>query len=136
MQFIVSPDCKETPAATLEFQVKIDQNNLSNFIFQSFQNNNKPCNSFDLCNASFLDNNTSSSLVVHLNISFLQVHFDKLIEFLHCFSNPPCILLSETRIKTNPFINVNISGYSFVHSPSPKNAGDVGVYFSKNLKFT
>ena len=137
MQFMVSPDCKETPAATSEFKVKIDQNNISYFIFPSFQNNNKPCNSFDLCNASFCYNHTSSSLVVHLNIFSLQAHFDELIEFLHCFSNPPSILLlSETRIKTNPSINVNISGYSFVHSPSPTNAGGVGVYFSKNLKFT
>ena len=134
---MVSPDCKETPAATSEFEVKIDQNNISDFIFQSFQNNNKPCNSFDLCNASFCYNNTSSSLVVHLKISSLQAHFDELIEFLHCFSNPSSILLlSETRIKTNPFINVNIPGYSFVHSPSLTNAGGVGVYYSKNLKFT
>ena len=75
---MVSPDCEETLVATLEFEVKIDQNNI----------NNKPCNSFDLCNASFCCNNTSSSLVVRLNISSLQAHFDELIEFLHCFSNP------------------------------------------------
>ena len=123
------------PTVTSEFEVKIDQNNISDFIFQSFQNNNKPCNSFDFCNASFCYNNTSSSLVVHLNISSLQAHFDELIEFLHCFSNPPSILLlSETKIKTNPSINVNIPGDSFVHSPSPTNA--VGVHFSKELKFT
>ena len=75
--------------------------------------------------------------MVHLNNSSLQAHFDELIEFLHCFSNPySVLLLSETRIKTNPFTNVNIPNYSFVHSPSPTNAGGVGVYFSKNLKFT
>ena len=83
---MVSPDCKENLAATLKFEVKIDQNNNSDFIFQSFQNNNKPCNSFDLCNASSCYNNTSSFLVVYLNISSLQAHFDELIEFFHCFS--------------------------------------------------
>ena len=39
-------------------------------------------------------------------------------------------------LKLNPFINVNIPGFSFVHSLSPTNAGGVGVYFLKNLNFT
>ena len=75
--------------------------------------------------------------MVHLNVSSLQAHFKELIEFLHCVLNLPSIfLVCETKTKTNPFINVNIPGYSLVHSPSPTNAGGVGVYFSKNLKFT
>ena len=136
MQFVVS-DCEETEAATSEFEVKIDQNNVSDFTFQSFEINKKPCNSFDLCKASICCDNTSSSLVVDLNISSLHAHFDELIEFLHCFSNPPAILLlTERRVKTNLFINVKIPGYSLLHSPSPTNASGVGVYFSKNLKFT
>ena len=106
LQFMVSSDCEETLAATSEFEVKITQNNISDIIFQSFQINDKLYNSFDLCNAFFCSDTTSSFLVVHLNISLLQAHFDELIEFLHCFSNLPSILLSEIRIKTNPFINV------------------------------
>ena len=120
-----------------KFEVNFDQNNISDFIFQSFQINNKPCNFFDLCNTYFCKNGTSSSLVVYLNIFSLQAHFDELIEYIHCFSNFPSILfLSETRIKANPFISVNTLGYSFVHSPSPTNAVGVGACFSKNLNFT
>ena len=52
------------------------------------------------------------------------------------FFTASILLLSETRIKTNPSINVNIPGYSFVHSPSHTKAGGVGVYFSKDLKVT
>ena len=135
MQFMVSLDCEETLAATSEFEIKIDQNNISDFIFQSFQINKKPCHSLDFCNACFCNDNTSPSLVVHLNISSLHAHFDELIEFLDCFLNLPSILLlSKTRIKTKPFVNVNISCYSFVHSPSTTNADGIGMHFSKKLK--
>ena len=131
---MVSPDCKDTLAAASKFEVN-DQNNISDFIFQTFQINNKSYNSFDLCNSSFCYNDTSSSLLVHLNISLLQAHFDELIGFLYCFSNPPSILfLSDTRIKTNSFINVNIPGYSFVHSHSPSYAGGVGIYIFKKFR--
>ena len=81
--------------------------------------------------------NTSTNLIIHLNISSLQAHFDELNDFLTRFSNPPSIiLLSETRINVNPCININIPGYTFVHLPSPAKAGGVGAYLLTNLIYT
>ena len=69
-------------------------------------------------------------------------HLYKLIlttktKFLLKFSNPPSVIfLSKTRIKTNPLININIPGYTFLHYPSPTNAGGVGVYVSNDVTFS
>ena len=53
------------------------------------------------------------------------------------FSHPPSIIfLTETRIYSNPTINVNIPGYTFLHKPTPTKAGGVGAYVSNNLKFS
>ena len=91
----------------------------------------------DLSNRKYQFSSSSSNLIVHLNESSLQAHFDELNEFINCFSNPPSIIsLSETRINVKPSININIPGYTFVHCPSPTKAGGVGAYFSNCLKFS
>jgi len=83
----------------------VDQNNLADILFKSLQKNHKPCQSYDLSKQQFRFN-LSSHLIVHLNISSLQAHFDELLEFLSCFPNPPIIIfLSETRINHKPHIN-------------------------------
>jgi len=67
----------------------------------------------------------------------LQAHFDELNVLLLHISNPPSIvIISETRITTNPLININIPGYDFIHFPSPTKAGGVGAYVSRSLNFT
>ena len=58
-------------------------------------------------------------------------------EFLSKFSHPPSIIfLTETRIYSNPTINVNIPGYTILHKPTPTKASGVGAYVSNNLKFS
>jgi len=87
----------------------VDQNNLADILFKLLQKNHKPCQSYDLSKQQFHFNNISSHLVVHLNISSQQAHFDKLLEFLSCLSNPPIIIfLSETQINHKPHINIDI----------------------------
>ena len=99
--------------------------------------NIKPCETYDLSQKTFIFDNNSSYLFIHLNIASLQAHFDDLNEFLLKFSNPPSVIfLSETRFKTYPIININISGYTFLHYPSPTNAGGVGVYISNVITFS
>ena len=83
----------------------------------------------------FFDNN-SSYLFIHFNIASWQVHFNNLNEFLPRLSNPySVIFLSETRIKTDPLININIPNYTFLHYSST-NAGGVGVYISNVITFS
>ena len=130
------PSCSSQAPTTLN-TVAIDPDNLTDAIFQNFQQNLKPCKSFDLSNQKLNFDNTSTNLIIHLNISSSQAHFDKLNDFPTRFSNPPSIiLLSETRINVNPCININIPGYTFVHLPSPAKAGGVGAYLSTDLIYT
>ena len=92
---------------------------------------------------SILVNTITSLMKIYItnftiNISSLQAHFDELNEFLSKFSHPPpsIIFLTETRIYSNPTINVNIPGYTFLHKPTSTKAGGVGAYVSNNPKFS
>ena len=124
-------------AATSEIASELDQNNLPDILFQSFSDNVKPCEVFKLDAKAFDIDNRTSHFFLHLNISSLQSHFEELYEFLCNFSSHPTIIfLSETRININPYINTDIPGYTFIHSPSPTKAGGVGAYISNILNFT
>ena len=117
--------------------VDLNESNLPDVLFQSLKNNIKPCETYNLSQRAFVFDNNSSYLFIHLNIASLQAHFNDLNEFLLKFSNPPSVIfLFETCIKTDPFININISGYAFLHYTSPFNAGDVGVYISNVITFS
>ena len=117
--------------------VDLDESNLPDVLFQSLKNNIKPGETYDLSQKTFIFDNNTSYLFIHLNIASLQAHFDGLNEFLLKFSNPPSVtFLSETRIKTDPLININIPGYTFLHYPSSTNAAGVGVYVSNVITFS
>ena len=61
--------------------------------------------------------------------------FDSLHEFLSLQqSSPDIICLSETRLKEQPLININIPGYFFIHTDSPTNAGGVAMYISTTIQ--
>ena len=91
--------------------VDLDKSNLPDVLFQSLKNNIKPCETYDLHQKKFNFENNSLYLFIHLNIASLQAHFDDLNEFLLKFSNPPFVIfLSETCIKIDPLININIPG--------------------------
>ena len=73
---------------------------------------------------------------IHINIRSLQKNFDSLQEFLCLQPNlPDVICLTETRLKQQSLLNVNLSGYSLIHHDSPTNAGRVAKYLSKQIQY-
>ena len=74
-------------------------------------------------------NTTNLFSLMHFYIRLLQINFDHLHEFLRLqHSSPDIICLSETRLKKQPLINVNIPGYSFIHNDSRTYVGG-DIYF-------
>ena len=71
-------------AATSDDQVIIDQNNFSDELFRSFRSNIKPCETYYLSDKLFSFDNVNTSLIIHINISSLQLHFEELKDFLDC----------------------------------------------------
>ena len=123
-------------AANPKAASEIDQNSLPDILFQSLSDI-KPCEVFNLDAKAFDVDNRTSNFFLHLNISSLRSQFEELNELLCNFPNPPVIIfLSETRININPFINIDIRGYTFIHYSSPTKAGGVGAYISNILNFT
>ena len=104
-------------------EIDLEQDNLRDTLhFPLFANIN-PCEYHNLLNEDLRYEFHNTFLVLHLRISSLQAHFDELNEFLSKFSHPPSIIfLTETRIYSNPTINVNIPGYTFLHKPTPTKA--------------
>ena len=43
-------------------------------------------------------------------------------------------MFSETSLKEQPLININIPGHSFIHTDSPTNAGGVAMYISTAIQ--
>ena len=41
--------------------------------------------------------------------------------------------ISETKLKSNYILNVDIPGFTFIHNPSQTNSGGVGLYINSNL---
>ena len=78
-----------------------------------------------------------SKSIIHFNVRSLQKNFDAFYEFLcnQPFS-PDIICVTETRLKTQPLLNIDISGYTFVHIDSPTTAGGVAMYISNALQFS
>ena len=73
---------------------------------------------------------------MHINIRSPQKFFDLLTEFLNSFKLQPDVLrLTETRIKTQPLLNIFIPGYRFVHVGTASNAQGVAAYIPNKLKY-
>ena len=49
--------------------------------------------------------------------------------------NPTFIAISETKLKSNYILNVDIPGFNFIHIPSQTNSGGVGLYIYSNLTY-
>ena len=84
------------------------------------------------------NSNLKDSLTfIHFNVRSLQKNFDAFHEFL---CNQPCspdiICVTETRLKNQPLLNIDISGYTFIHIDSPTTAGGVAMYISNALQFS
>ena len=74
--------------------------------------------------------------MVHLNICSLQKNFDLLYEFLTTLNfSPDIVCLTETRIKSQSLIKVEIPNYSFVHVDSESAADVVAIYVSDQFQY-
>ena len=62
--------------------------------------------------------------------------FSWFYEFIDSLNQPPHIIcLSETRIKHEPLINIELNNYSFIYANSKTNAGGVAMYIHDSVKF-
>ena len=107
-------------------------------IYESFSTNILKCHYFDISKNNQINMKDNNSLsIIHLNIRLLNKNFDKLYDFLLCLPFTPDVLcLSKSRIKKQPLVNINLSGYSFVNVDPVGNAGGVARYVRKDLKIT
>ena len=113
----------------------INHNSLPDMLSDFLRTNIKACNYYDIFKLNTTLND-SSHFFIHLNISSLQSHFDELYNLLLELTHPHSILfISKTRINKEPFININLQGYTFLHSPSPSVVRGVGAYFFNQLTF-
>ena len=95
-------------ADTQEDKAEINHNNLPETLFHHLHDNIRPYEIYSL-EKQTLDLDKRSYSIIHINFSTLQSYFDELKEFLSNFPNPPSIiLLSETRTKVDPQINIDI----------------------------
>ena len=75
--------------------------------------------------------------IIHLNIASLQKHIDEFRSLLYGLKHKfDVICISETRLHMEePLVNVDISGYKFIHTPTSALCGGVGMYISTSLDF-
>ena len=78
------------------------------------------------------------TLNIHLNISSLTLHIDKLKLFLSLIKTKfDIICISESRITKNNSLttNINIPGYNFEHTPTESKAGDSLMYILDKISY-
>ena len=78
------------------------------------------------------------TLNIHLNISSLTIHIDKLKLFLSLIKTKfHIICICESRITKNNSLttNINIPGYNFEHTPIESNADDSLMYISDKIYY-
>ena len=73
---------------------------------------------------------------MHVYIRSLHKNFDSLYEFLvTLFFSSDIICLTETRLRDEVLININLPLYKFIHVDSATAAGGVAIYDSNKLQF-
>ena len=102
--------------------------------FNFMKTNIKTCKYLDPHhNQSTIDNN-HSFILLHLNIRSLHKNFDSFYEFLLTLNfTPDIICITETRLKDQPLININLPNYTFLHENFMLAAGGVAVCVSTRL---
>ena len=76
-------------------------------------------------------------LILHINIRSLNKNMDDLLDLLNEIRTRPSIIcLTETRLKHDSLVNIEIQGYKFFHADSVSNAGGVGMYVSEDFQFS
>ena len=78
----------------------------------------------------------NSLFIVHLNIFFLQKHFDSLHETPRLLPELPHIIgIFETRIKDVPLENISFPNHEFIYANLSTPADGVGLYISNCITF-
>ena len=74
--------------------------------------------------------------ILHCNIRSLSKNLTLLNDILDTFNEfPTFIVISETKLNNNSYNNISLSGYRFVGTNTPTNAGGVGIYLKENIHF-
>ena len=74
--------------------------------------------------------------MLNINVRSLHKNFDLLCEFIESLNFlPHVICLSETRVKKDSLINIELTNYIFFHVNSKSNAGGVAIYIRNNLNY-
>jgi len=72
----------------------------------------------------------------HFNARSLGKNKHKLVDFfLMTEVNPTSMAISETKLKPNFIVNIDIPGFNLVHNPSQTNAGGVGLFINSKLTY-
>jgi len=72
----------------------------------------------------------------HYNVRSLGNNKHKLDDFFQMTEvNLTFIAISEIKLKPNFIVNINISGFNFVHNPSQTNSSGVGFYINAKLTY-
>ena len=81
--------------------------------------------------------NQSDLAFIHLNISSLALHIDKLKLFLSLIKSKfDIICISESRITKNNSLTTNVNiGYNFQHTPTESKAGASLMYISDKISY-
>ena len=71
-----------------------------------------------------------SFTMFHMNIASLQAHIDELRTLLTLLDHPfDAICITETRLyDPSPLVNIDITGYDFLHTPTTTQCGGAGMY--------
>jgi len=108
-------------------------------IFTSFLKNVSDCKYLDLSelNQTKFDFSKPDFLIlVHINTRSLTKNFDELYDLLQCLPfTPDIIRLSESRLKPQPQINIDLEGYKFLNISPESNAGGVAMYVRNCIQF-
>ena len=95
------------------------------------------CDYYDVDNLSKIAINQSDITVMHINISSLALHIDKLKLFLSLIKKFDIICISESRVtKKNSLTTIiNIPGYNFKHTLTESKTGGSLMYISDQISY-
>ena len=76
----------------------------------------------------------SNLFMMHINIRSFPKNIDKLTTYIAQLAvKPDIIAITETKLNDTHFnINLNITGYSFMHKNSLSKEGGIALYLKKN----
>ena len=105
------------------------------YVFQSLGVNCKYYDTNDFSNLDICSNNVS---LFHLNVASLSKYFDELsVLFSQLGHDFSVVGITETGFQNNiPFINCDLPGYNYVHTPTKGEKGGALLYVSHHLQYT